>query len=222
MPTSHPYQIDDILQLILETGPHSLLDIGVGFGKYGVLAREYLELWNGYKHYKDWNHRIDGIEVFSSYMTPLHDFIYNQIYIGNALEVLPKMEIRYDLILLIDVLEHFEKEEGFRILELSEQKARNLIISTPLDIEEQADSFNNPHERHQFQWRKSHLKILKNAFFISNRKSILCYSGEDALRVKKRFLRRKRSTLYRETLPRLAATLERLKKFKRSIFPKPK
>jgi len=42
MPTSHPFQLDDIVQFIIETAPQSILDIGVGFGKYGVFAREYL------------------------------------------------------------------------------------------------------------------------------------------------------------------------------------
>jgi len=46
MPTSHPFQLDDIVQLIIETAPLSILDIGVGFGKYGLLAREYLEIWD--------------------------------------------------------------------------------------------------------------------------------------------------------------------------------
>jgi hypothetical protein len=42
MPTSHPHQLNQIVELIMLTDPHSLLDVGIGFGKYGVLAREYL------------------------------------------------------------------------------------------------------------------------------------------------------------------------------------
>ncbi len=43
MPTSHLYQISDILEIISLIRPRSVLDVGVGFGKYGLLAREYLE-----------------------------------------------------------------------------------------------------------------------------------------------------------------------------------
>ena len=32
--------------------PFSILDIGSGFGKYGVLCREYLELWDGRQEYR--------------------------------------------------------------------------------------------------------------------------------------------------------------------------
>jgi len=41
MPSSHLLQLNEIMQLIFLTKPQSLLDIGVGFGKYGVLAQEY-------------------------------------------------------------------------------------------------------------------------------------------------------------------------------------
>ncbi len=64
MPTSNPYQINEILEAINITRPRSILDIRVGFGKYGVLAREYLELYDGREKYGDWKRRIDGIEAF--------------------------------------------------------------------------------------------------------------------------------------------------------------
>jgi hypothetical protein len=47
MPTSHPSQLNEILEVVLKTRPRSVIDVGVGFGKYGVLCREYLEFWDG-------------------------------------------------------------------------------------------------------------------------------------------------------------------------------
>jgi len=75
MPTSHLYQVIDIMELILFTSPESILDVGVGFGKYGFLSREYLELWDGRGKYCDWKIRIDGIEAYKDYITPVHRFI---------------------------------------------------------------------------------------------------------------------------------------------------
>jgi predicted O-methyltransferase YrrM len=95
MPTSQFYQISDIVEFIVRTNPKSILDIGVGFGKYGALAREYLD--QGERLY-DWKRRIDGIEVFEEYITDIQRFYYDNIYIGNAVEVLPKLEETYDLI----------------------------------------------------------------------------------------------------------------------------
>ena len=109
MPTSHLHQINEIVELIVLTNPQTVLDVGVGFGKYGALAREYLELRDGRNQYHDWQRRIDGIEVFPDYLTPLHDYIYDTVHVGNATEIMPALNLRYDLVLLIDVLEHFTK-----------------------------------------------------------------------------------------------------------------
>ena len=89
MPSSIPQQLNDIVELIIDTNPKSILDVGVGFGKYGFLSREYLELWDGRGQYKDWRRRIDGIEAFKEYLTPIHDFVYNHVYVGNVLDILP-------------------------------------------------------------------------------------------------------------------------------------
>ena len=51
MPSSQHYHISKIMDLIININPMSILDIGTGFGKYGVLCREYLELWDGRHNY---------------------------------------------------------------------------------------------------------------------------------------------------------------------------
>ena len=118
------------MELIVLTDPKSILDVGVGFGKYGYLSREFLELWDGREEYCVWKRRIDGIEVFKDYITPIHEFIYDHIYIGDAVDILPTLEIKYDLILLIDIIEHFDYERGMKLLEECMKRGRNVIIST--------------------------------------------------------------------------------------------
>jgi hypothetical protein len=58
------------MDLIVNINPNSVLDIGTGFGKYGLLCREYLELWDGRQNYDKFLRRIDGVEAFESYITP--------------------------------------------------------------------------------------------------------------------------------------------------------
>lgn len=183
VPTSFLYQLNQIMDLIVRSNPESVLDIGVGFGKYGFLSREYLELWDGRKTYGDWKKRIDGIEVFESYLTPVHDYIYDRIYVGNALDVLPTIETKYDLVLLIDILEHFEYEEGVRILEQCMGVGRNVLIATPKDIHSGDETFGNPYQAHKFQWERKHfeeLKELGGPFIMSNEHSLIIYIGERA------------------------------------------
>ncbi len=184
MPTSHPHQLNEIMDLVVKVDPRSVLDVGVGFGKYGVLAREYLEFWDGREQYRDWSRRIDGVEVFERYLTPLHAFVYNRVFVGNAADILPTLELRYDLLLLIDVIEHFTREDGLRFLEVCFQQARNVIVSTPREMGVQGTVFGNVHETHRFQWKAEHFTSYPKSVRIDNEHSLLFFIGEDADKVR--------------------------------------
>ena len=197
MPTSQLNQLPQIIELILFTNPEKMLDIGVGFGKYSFLSREYLELWDdkgelsNWTNRSKWTRRIDGIEVFKGYLTPVHNFIYDNVYIGNVLDILPTIGIVYDLILLIDVLEHLNYEEGLNLLEICRDNGRNILISTPKDIGKRVITVGNPYETHKFQWKKEHFLIFKERCFCPDQYSLICYAGENARRLKKARVNRK-------------------------------
>ncbi len=191
MPFSHYHQLNEIVKLIMATNPQSILDVGVGFGAYGYLSRLYLEFSDGREKYGDWQRRIDGIEVFEQYLTPMHQQIYNQIYIGEALGVLPTLKTRYDLVLLIDVLEHFTRERGMKLLELSLERGRNVIVSTPNKFWSQQEAFGNPFETHHSIWRRGDFAKFHQKFFLPNDYSLICYLGEDAARIHRFILKQK-------------------------------
>lgn len=183
MPTSHLNQLNEILELLKRTNPRSVLDVGVGFGKYGLLAREYLDIRSERFDKKDWQARIDGIEAFEDYLTPIHEYIYDEVFVGNALEVLPKLAIKYDLIFLIDVLEHFELEDGMRVLDACQERGRNTIISTPRTVHRQGSILGNVYETHRCQWKERDFDRFPGRFFVRNKRSIICYFGQDAASV---------------------------------------
>lgn len=190
MPTSYLTPIVPVMELVVLTQPKSLLDVGIGFGKYGFLAREYLELWDGRRfgeNYCQWKRRIDGIEGYAPYITSMHRFIYSDIRSGNALDILPTIpDQEYDLLLLIDVLEHFDQAEGDLVLAASKRVARNVIICTPKDIEQGGQgNHTNKLETHKFLWGKKHLRADRNTFFVSNDHSLICYQGTKAVEVQK-------------------------------------
>lgn len=180
MPSSHLYQINELVELIVLCDPDSLLDIGVGFGKYGYLSREYLELWDGREKYGNWKRRIDGIEAFPEYLTPVHSFVYDNIYKGDALKVIPKLNKKYDLIILVDVLEHFTKKEGTQLIKDCKKISKNILISTPHDIGDQEDSFDNPYETHKHEWKEVEIRDLfpnMSSIFIPNQHSLIAFFG---------------------------------------------
>ena len=185
MPSSHYFQINEIVDLIVLTNPDKLLDIGIGFGKFGFLAREYLELWKPEGDYLNREKKIDGIEAFEPYITPIYKYIYNEIFIGNALDVVPTLETRYDLILMIDVFEHFTQAEGIRLLDECRKKSRNILISVPLHMSPQEAVYSNPFEIHKYPWKKNDFNSTRDKFFIRNKRSLICYIGDDSARLEK-------------------------------------
>jgi hypothetical protein len=191
MPTSHLHQLNEIVEVLTLVKPRSLLDVGVGFGKYGFLAREYLELRDGREIYHDWQCRIDGIEAFAGYLTPLHDFVYDHVYVGEATAVVPTLDTHYDLLLLIDVLEHFEFQAGMAFLHDCQRQARNILVSTPRRFIAQKAAFGNPFETHRSHWRRQDFEELAPCF-IPNEYSLIAFWGDDKAVVQKQFYNWKR------------------------------
>lgn len=162
MPFSQSSQISAIVQFGEALQPASILDVGVGMGQYGFLFRTNLEnvglfeidgakaTWRP----KDqWRVKIDGIEGCKDYITAVHDFAYNQVTIGDALDCLSKIADKsYEFVIAIDILEHFWKEDGWRLLsELTRVCSRAALVSTPKDFHAQEFEA-NPLETHRSLW----------------------------------------------------------------------
>ena len=164
MPFSQSSQVSTIMGFIERINPASLLDVGVGvgMGQYGFLARNNLELINlfcidgkqGIQRPKsEWRVRIDGIEGFSAYLTPVHEYTYNHMMIGDALDLLPKIaDGTYEVVLAVDILEHFAKPDGTRFLtELKRVAKQAVLVSTPKEFHSQEIEA-NPYENHRSHW----------------------------------------------------------------------
>lgn len=166
MPTSWYQAAPAIVQKVVELWPSSVLDIGVGFGKYGVLLREAMDI--PYERYASdsWALRLDGIEAFPNYRNPIHDYVYNSIRYAPIQDCLKDLGI-YDVILLIDVLEHFPKGHGATLLNaLLEHTGKALIVSTPMDPAPQAEYLGNVYEAHLSHWTPEDFAGFKMDFSI--------------------------------------------------------
>ena len=178
MPTSHWLQLNEILSVVQVLRPRSVLDIGVGFGKFGVLLREYLELWDGRERYSDWKCRIDGIEAFAQYRNPIYDRVYNHVYQGDARQILTQDLPVYDLVLLVDVLEHFTRSEGQALLLDCVRHSKNILIATPHRASAQKAAFGNEFEHHRSEWGADDLSCLGERIVVDNSRSLICCSGQ--------------------------------------------
>jgi len=157
MPSSRPNVIPTVINLIRQFKPKSILDVGVGFGKWGHLFREYTDINEAEKEpgryqRKNWRVRIDGIEGYAAYLTPMHRYLYNRIYIGNACALINRLP-RYDLVFLGDVIEHLDKAAGKPFLRDAVNRANKaVIVSTPKYETGQSNLCGNELERHRSLW----------------------------------------------------------------------
>jgi len=88
----------------------------------------------------------------------------------------------YDLVLLIDVLEHFDRLQGKELLEQCVRLGRNVLVSTPKRVETQDSQF-------EIRWSAPESVVTKRDRIASRpasdreRSSYLVLVGEDVKRV---------------------------------------
>jgi hypothetical protein len=174
MGASDSNQIPAILKLVSEAKPQSILDLGVGWGRYGVLFRLSFEA--GYSEISDrgqWRIRIDGVEGFAPYIGAIQRSVYNDIFLFSIHEIAPKLR-NYDVIFMGDVIEHIEKQAGRALLKhLLEKTDVRLIVATPNGPYEQGALHGNEFERHRSFWRPEDFLEFSYHEIYQNRKSII-------------------------------------------------
>ena len=130
--TSFSSNIPVILDIIAKVNPKSVLDIGSGFGKFGLLTRELLLSIKAEKTgeiYPEDDLEIDSVEEADYFITnPIHDKIYNDVFPCDVFGFPVRFIENYDLVLLIDVIEHWEKQKAIDWLNSINA---NILISTP-------------------------------------------------------------------------------------------
>src|SRR6056297_2631703 len=135
MPTSNPQMLVNIGNEIIERQPRSFLDLGFGFGKYGLIAREYADIWKRKNYLKeDWEVIIDGVDIHNFYISNHHKYIYNNLHNQDIVDFISSYSGKsYDMTVCLDVLEHIPKEKGTQLLDDLKSKMNYTVISTPLE-----------------------------------------------------------------------------------------
>src|ERR1043166_7830113 len=101
MPSSRPNTVPTVIHFLRQLRPRSILDVGIGFGKWGHLFREYTDIVAAEREpsrYQktNWQIKIVGIEGHAAYLTEMHRYLYDEIYVGDACELIRQVP-RYDL-----------------------------------------------------------------------------------------------------------------------------
>lgn len=127
MPTSLLALAPAVVHLAWDCHPRRVLDVGPGFGKYGLLLRENFGAGK--------LQAVDAIEMEPSYLEGEQGRglrgIYDILFEGDATTMPSEFFADYDLVLMLDVIEHMEKEAALQLL--ADIPGR-VIVSTPVDF----------------------------------------------------------------------------------------
>ncbi len=145
MPSSALVVAPTVIAHMHAINPGSVLDIGAGYGKYGVLFREYL----------DQHPRVVAIEAWQPYVHAhrLHG-IYDDVHVLDVMTASDQLLNSCDAAYLGDVIEHLTKDDGLALLE---RIRCPIVINTPVHF------FDNPDglpwtETHRSHWTRDDLK----------------------------------------------------------------
>lgn len=148
MPISNWEQIPAIMNEVYRLQPKTVLDLGVGFGKYGPLLREVLDGMHGRCRPNQWLAYIVGVEANEDYRNPAWK-CYTSVA-NKDFSTLPGEDMEdWDVALMIDSLEHLEPAAGAVFLDALVAQNKHVIISVPVVPMPQGAMYGNEFETHR-------------------------------------------------------------------------
>jgi hypothetical protein len=129
--------------MVWRAQPRSILDVGPGWGKAGVLLREYV----GVPPIE----RVDAVELWRPYVTLRLRALYDDVFICDVRDLSDEQLGSYDLVLMADVLEHLGKLEGLALLE---RIPGHVVVCTPREFFQNPEAGEIPPEEHRSLWTR--------------------------------------------------------------------
>jgi SAM-dependent methyltransferase len=123
-----------------------ILDIGCG--RYSALSQLI----------KTQNFYAVGLDIFEPHVRASNHRGTYQGVICADVRALPIKDKQFDLIVLLEVLEHLDKEDGQKALSELERVSREaILLTTPLRKCPHHDYYGNPYEEHRYVWSMEEL-----------------------------------------------------------------
>lgn len=156
MASSFPEQIPVIIWVLSNLKPRRVLDIGKGFGKYGMLIHEYIGVDNQSRPQHDKPMKmqsrvsIDAVDINPDYSLLHLEQFYDRVVVKDIRLAYQEFS-GYDTILIVDVIEHLPKADGLRIIDWFYKQGANVLLSTPRVFFQQA-LYGSEAEHHVSHW----------------------------------------------------------------------
>ena len=113
------------------------MDLGCGYGNLALQLRIQ----------KEYKGIIDGLDIFEPWVNQLKKLnVFDNVFQGDVrnLDAVPLED--YDLVVCMETIEHVSRSEGMEVINTLQERARNLIISTPctsyknIDVKHRGDT----------------------------------------------------------------------------------
>jgi hypothetical protein len=127
MPYSGDLINEDILSFFnyIKSDVNTILDVGVGAGKFGTMWGEHV------------NPHVDmqGIEICGPYFKRFHDTYvkyYSEVHNEDITSCFNRPEIKFDLVIFGDVLEHLRRSEALDVLDFFIYRCKYMLCVFPI------------------------------------------------------------------------------------------
>lgn len=149
-----PFSVFWIVRYCIGDHIKTILDLGCGDGKFTQYTSEG-EKWT-----------VSGIELFKEYTGNIKRMKnFKEIIIADIINLPPSVtKKKYDVVLLLQVIEHLKKEDGLRGLKIWEKLAeKRIVISAPVgflkyDRVEKREKEQNKLQKHLSSWVPNEFK----------------------------------------------------------------
>jgi len=136
---------------VIDTYSDSLLDVGCGAGVESMLLAEKCSF------------RYVGLDIFRPYLVQAKKRLpkARANFILCDIRYLPIRDKTFDIALCMNVLEHLQREEGFKLIaDLELVTRRQIIVWVPIGLFEPGALDNNPWQAHRSAWSEDDLTRL--------------------------------------------------------------
>lgn len=115
-----------------EISPSSVLHVGVGFGKWGMIVRDVCDEAAGRVHRENWRVRLEGIEPVPAHVEEHQRLIYDYIHTGDGAQVMEDMKEPWDLIVIDESVAGWPHDFRRRVVRRALELGRNVLVLAPL------------------------------------------------------------------------------------------
>jgi len=144
-----PFTGVNLIWIKLDKNSRTILDAGCGRGD----AMAFLN-----KHGK---FEAVGIDIFKPYLKEAKNKGRFWDLILGDLRYLPFKDKSFDAVICMEVLEHLEKADGYKLLDQLERVARRqVLLTTPIGRHESHPFDENPYQEHKYIWKVEELRKL--------------------------------------------------------------